>query len=165
MPTKVKFVEWGEQAKVKLVQWGEDMQVIPVEYGEQMKVKSVEWGEDFKVKIVKEGCFISTACTEAKGLPDNCPELDAVRGFRDTYIRGLPNGEEILRQYYEVAPEIVSAINRAKNQKEIYLALYEQLVSIVDLIRQGKKDEVFRNYLRVFNELKRRYVDAAKVSG
>ncbi len=33
MPTKVKFVEYGEQAKVRIVEYGEDMKVIPVELG------------------------------------------------------------------------------------------------------------------------------------
>lgn len=160
MPTKVKFVEYGEQAKVKIVSYGEDMQVIPVQYGEQMKVKSVDYGEDFKVKIVQDTnpCFITTACIEAKGSPDNCPELTTVRAFRDSYIKGLPDSEEILREYYELAPQIVAGINRTDNPQQIYLNLYEELVSTVELIRQGKDDEVFRNYLRMLNELKQRYL-------
>jgi len=160
MPTKVKFVEYGEQAKVKIVSYGEDMQVIPVQYGEQMKVKSVDYGEDFKVKIVQDTspCFITTACVEARGLPDNCPELNTVRAFRDNYVRALPNGEEILCEYYEVAPQIVAGINGADNRQQVYLNLYEDLISAVELIRQGKDNEVFRNYLRILSELKQRYL-------
>lgn len=160
MPTKVKFVEYGEQAKVKIVRYGEDMQVIPVEYGEQMKVKIVEYGEDFKVKIVKDTslCFITTACIEAKGLSDNCPELNTVRAFRDSYIRALPNGEKILHEYYEVAPQIVAGINKSENRRQVYFDLYEQLALNVELIRSGKNEKVFRNYLRIFNELKQKYL-------
>lgn len=160
MPTKVKFVEYGEQAKVKIVSYGEDMQVIPVEYGEQMKVKIVEYGEDFKVKIVKDTsiCLIATACVEAKGLSDNCPELNILRAFRDSYIKNLPDGEKILLEYYTVAPRIVAAINNAYNRQQVYLNLYEQIVSNVELIRLGKYDEVFRNYLRILNQLKQGYL-------
>jgi len=160
MPTKVKFVEYGEQSKVKIVNYGEDMQVIPVEYGEQMKVKIVEYGEDFKVKVVKDTgpCFITTACVEAKGLPDNCLELNTVRAFRDSYIRALPNGEEILREYYEVAPQIVAGINRSENRRQVYFDLYEQLALNVELIRSRKNEEVFKNYLGIINELKQRYL-------
>lgn len=137
------------------------MQVIPVEYGEQMKVKIVEYGEDFKVKIVQDTspCFITTACVEANGLPDDCSELNTARTFRDTYIKILPNGEEILREYYEIAPQIVAGIKRAENRRQIYLDLYEQLVLNVELIRSGKNEEVFRNYIRIFNELKQRYLN------
>ena len=160
MPTKVKFVEYGEQAKVKIVSYGEDMQVIPVEYGEQMKVKIVEYGEDFKVKIVEDTrlCFITTACIESRGLPDNCPELNTVRAFRDSYIKGLPDAEEIIREYYEMAPRIVAGINRDKNRRQVYLNLYEQLASNVELVHSGENGEVLRNYFRTLNELKQMYL-------
>lgn len=162
MPTKVKIVEYGEQAKVKIVSYGETMKVIPVEYGEQMKVKIVEYGEDFKVKIVRDTsvCFITTACTKAMGLSDNCLELNILRTFRDRYIKTLPNGDEIIYEYYEVAPQIVSKINKADNQQQVYVNLYERLVSTIKLIRQGKDDEAFRNYLRMFNELKQKYLES-----
>ena len=160
MPTKVKFVEYGEQAKAKVVSYGEDMQVVPVEYGEQMKVRIVEYGEDFKVKIVQDTglCFITTACTQAKGLPDNCPELEIARTFRDTYIKGLPDGEEILREYYQVSPRIVGEINRAKNRQAVYADLYRQLNSAIRLIRQGEEDQAFQAYLSVLATLKQRYL-------
>lgn len=160
MPVKVKFVEYGEQAKVKIVEYGEDLQVIPVEYGEQMRVKIVEYGEDLKVKIVSDSdfCFITAACAEARGLPDNCPELETIRAFRDRYVRSLPHGEDIIREYYELAPKIVAGINRMDNRQEIYSSLYDQLVSIVGLIRQGKDEEAFKSCLEVFNELKKKYL-------
>ena len=146
--------------KVKIVSYGEDMRVIPVEYGEQMKVKIVEYGEDLKVKIVQDtsACFITTACVEARGLPDHCPELNVVRAFRDCYIKGLPDGEEIVSEYYKVAPNIVAGINKAENRDAVYLDLYEQLVSNIRLIYSGKYNEVLSNYFRLLNELKQRYL-------
>jgi hypothetical protein len=96
------------------------MQVIPVKYGEQMKVKFVEYGEDFKVKIVQDACLITTACIKAKGLSDNCPELTTVRAFRESYIRALPNGEEIIREYYELAPRIIAGIDKIDDAQQVY---------------------------------------------
>ena len=29
------------------------------------------------------GCFLTSACTEARGLPDDCHELTVLRSFRD----------------------------------------------------------------------------------
>ena len=160
MPTKVKFVQYGEQAKVKVVQYGEDMRVIPVEYGEEMKVKAVEYGENFKVKIVQDTspCFITSACIQAKGLPDDCYELNTIRGFRDSYIKAMPDGERILHEYYAVAPQIVAAINKTEDPRQVYSNVYEQLTSIVELIHSGENGEVLRNYFRILNELKQRYL-------
>ncbi|MBC7326748.1 hypothetical protein H5T87_01365 [bacterium] len=93
------------------------------------------------------------------GLRDDCQELNIFRTFRDEYVRNLPNGEQIIEEYYRVAPSIVAEINKAENFKEIYSALYERLVSrTVELINQGKKEEAFNNCLAIFNELKRVYL-------
>ena len=39
------------------------------------------------------GCFLTSACTEARGLPDDCHELTVLRSFRDGYLRSQPEGE------------------------------------------------------------------------
>lgn len=159
MPTKVKFVEYGEQAKVKIVDYGENLQVVPVEYGEQMRVKIVEYGEDLKIKIVKNSgsgpCLIATACVKAQGLPDDSPELNAARSFRDTFVRSLPDGEEIVRLYYQLAPQIISWINTSEDAQQVYLYLYEHLTSNVELIRLGKYHEALSNAFKLADELKR----------
>ena len=36
------------------------------------------------------GCFLTSACTEARGLPDDCHELTVLRAFRDGYLRSQP---------------------------------------------------------------------------
>jgi hypothetical protein len=105
------------------------------------------------------GCFITTACVEAKGLPDNCPELNALRAFRDEYVRNLSNGEEIISDYYEVAPRIIVGINQEKNSRQVYLSLYDHLVlKSLNLIRKEKNYEALKNYLEIVRELKKRYM-------
>jgi len=107
----------------------------------------------------KSKCFITTACIKAKGLPDNCPELNILRVFRDEYVRNLPAGDQIIRQYYEIAPRIITNINRTLNSRNIYLTLYKELVSkSLELIRSGKMKEAFNNYLKIVTELKRKYL-------
>lgn len=104
-------------------------------------------------------CFITTASVEAKGLADDCYELNALRVFRDEYVRNLPNGDEIIREYYETAPRIIAGINQAKNSREISLSLYEHLVvKSIEFIHSGKKDDAFKNYLKIANQLKKRYL-------
>jgi hypothetical protein len=56
---------------------------VPVPSNDENKTYVASW-ED------KSGCFITTACIEAKGLPDYCLEINVMRQFRDEYIKNLP---------------------------------------------------------------------------
>lgn len=105
------------------------------------------------------GCFITTACVITKGLPDNCEQLTTLRLFRDTYVSSLPQGEELIAEYYAIAPRIVSVINDKKNSAAIWNDLYETLVlKSLSLIQYGKYDEAYQNYLSIVNELKCSYL-------
>lgn len=57
------------------------------------------------------GCYLTSACTEARGLPDDCTELTTLRAFRDNYVRNQPNGENDIKHYYDAAPKIVQSIH------------------------------------------------------
>lgn len=59
----------------------------------------------------KRLCLLTTACVRARGLGDDCIELQTLRTFRDEYVKGLPGGQEAIREYYEIAPAIVRAID------------------------------------------------------
>ena len=64
------------------------------------------------------GCFLTTACCEYKGLPDDCDELQAMRRIRDEYIRNQPYGDKLIRNYYESAPGIVQKINEREDKAD-----------------------------------------------
>ena len=51
-------------------------------------------------------CFLTSACTAARGLPDNCRELTVLRAFRDGYMQTLPEGKRDIQEYYRCAPVI-----------------------------------------------------------
>ncbi|WP_416386257.1 CFI-box-CTERM domain-containing protein [Anaerobutyricum hallii] len=74
------------------------------------------------------GCYLTSACVYAKGLPDDCHELTVLRGYRDGWLRTAPEGEALIEQYYKEAPRIVSNINERSDQKSIYEKIYEEVV-------------------------------------
>jgi hypothetical protein len=121
---------------------------------------SYNFGTSSKVKIVQDTsiCFITTACIKARDLPDNCPELTTVRAFRESYIRPLPNGEEIIREYYEVAPRIIVGINKIDDPQQVYSNLYKEIVAIAELINSRENDKALSNYFMVLGDLKQRYL-------
>lgn len=53
-----------------------------------------------KVREEKGICFLTKACVEYAGLPDDCPELQTIRKFRDEYIHSLPDGGSLVEDYY-----------------------------------------------------------------
>ncbi len=103
-------------------------------------------------------CFISTACAEARGLPDDCLELQVLRGFRDTYVREQPQGNDLIQRYYVVAPGIVRRINSRPDRVRVYTELYDGLVQrCVDLILDNKPEAALREYMRVVRSLEKQY--------
>jgi hypothetical protein len=86
------------------------------------------------------GCFLTTACCDFMGLPDDCDELATLRWFRDNYLVKLPHGKELALLYYQVAPTVVKRINRHWNRDEILAYLYKIIITCVGNIKS-------RNYL------------------
>jgi hypothetical protein len=103
-------------------------------------------------------CFITTACVEAKGLPDDCEELTILRSFRDGYMRFLPNGAAMISEYYDIAPRIVAHIAAQPDANRIFASLYEHIGRSVDLINAGENSEAMHNYITMVSELKKKYL-------
>lgn len=106
-----------------------------------------------------DGCYLTSACTQARGLPDDCEELTVLRTFRDTYIRALPEGEADIRHYYAAAPQIVDAIERKGDASETFDCIYRELVQpCVQLIQDGKNEDAYQLYKTYSLALEKRYL-------
>ncbi len=97
------------------------------------------------------GCFLTSACTEAKGLPDDCYELTTLRRFRDEYLAKQECGPCEIRHYYQTAPSIVAKIKAGFYADAVFDKIYDELVvPCVKLIEQGKLErahEIYREYI------------------
>jgi hypothetical protein len=107
------------------------------------------------------GCFMTTACVEARGLPDDCYELSLLRLFRREYVAKLPDGQEVLAEYRAKAPRVVAAINALPPSEALatWEDLYERGVRpAVTLITNGAWDEAFAIYRGMCAELEERFL-------
>lgn len=96
-----------------------------------------------------DGCYLTTACVEARNLPDDCEELQTLRMFRDTYLSNREGGKEDIQEYYAMAPQVVERINHRSDAKEIWNRVYENLVvPCVRMIKDGMMEETYRLYKR-----------------
>ncbi len=105
------------------------------------------------------GCFLTSACVEAKGLPDNCRELTVLRNFRENYLRVQPEGENEIREYYFVAPQIVSAVKQKAESLRIFESIYEECVKpCVEMIEAGKNEDAHALYRHTVKKLQEQYL-------
>ena len=106
----------------------------------------------------KKGCFITTACVEARGLADDCDELTTLRTFRDNYMCALPDGNALILEYYDIAPQIVASIKAQPEAATILSDLYERIIESVRLVKAGENEAALRTYATVVLDLKGKYL-------
>lgn len=113
----------------------------------------------YKGETTSGGCYLTSACVEAKGLPDECMELTTLRSFRDTWLKKQPGGAEEIAEYYATAPRIVEKINAQPNAKEVWTGLYETLVQpCVRLIQTKQMEACHTHYLHAVETLRNTYL-------
>lgn len=106
------------------------------------------------------GCFVSTACVAAAGLSDNCHELTVLRSFRDGYVTTLPNGPNLIREYYALAPRVLTALQLSPYANEELGRLYAGLVlPAVALIERHEPRKAFDLYRSSIIDLRSRFLD------
>lgn len=102
------------------------------------------------------GCFLTTACTESRGLPDDCMELQTLRAFRDNYMKQLPGGAAEVQEYYEIAPKILAQIDTLPDKAVILDKIYTDLViPCIAEIQEGALSaahERYRNYVQMLKD-------------
>ena len=109
---------------------------------------------------VDEGCYVSTACIRAKGMHDDCSDLRILREYRDSYLLKKEGGIRDIARYYKTAPDVVNSIDSLPSSAEIWLDLYDSLVSpCVTLIRQGELEKVYEIYKNCVLELEKKYLN------
>jgi len=109
------------------------------------------------------GCFITTACVRARGLPDDCEELTVLRAFRDGFLSKSAHGRELIERYYQLAPTIVEAINSENNSGKIYAELYQIIKSCVNAIKDGRSEEAIAIYRNMTNMLAKKYLSGKAI--
>lgn len=87
--------------------------------------------------------------------------MQKLRGFRDTYIKSLPDGEDVIKEYYDVAPGIVSAINAREDKDAVYEDIYSTLLKAEKMIDRKENEEAYTLYRDMVVSLKKTYTPDA----
>ena len=124
-------------------------QVLKATYGEIM--------QGFKKRGF--GCYITSAVCSAMNRADDCYELSAFRKFRDDYLLEQPDGDGLIREYYETAPKIVKAIDESDDAEQIYCQIWEHyLLPCLEEIEAGENEACKKRYAEMVRELEQEFL-------
>jgi len=105
-------------------------------------------------------CFITTATLTSLGKPDNCDELNTFRNFRDNWLAKQPDGQTLILEYYNIAPQIVKAINQQDYSHNIYSNLWRlEIEPCLRFIENRDYEKAKLSYCKVVAELKAKFLD------
>ncbi|MBQ5952180.1 MAG: hypothetical protein IJL66_08540 [Lachnospiraceae bacterium] len=108
---------------------------------------SSNWEEADDCSSSADGCFLTSACCEYMGLPDDCEELQTLRRFRDEVLDRTITGHSLKLHYYEVAPKLLQKLEGRNDRNEILARLYEEIKNIIALIREGREKDAIAGYM------------------
>ena len=91
-------------------------------------------------------CFLTSACCQYKGLPDDCYELTTLRQFRDTYLVATEEGKTLVEEYYRIAPSVVERIMEREDQEEILIFIYDEICKIIRMIERSENEQAVLVY-------------------
>lgn len=106
-------------------------------------------------------CFLTTACTEAAGLPDDCHELTTLRRFRDRYVRCLTDGSAMIEEYYRTAPVIVARIQESSDRSSILNSILGDVRRAVVAVEGGQPEWALSIYQDLFDRMCTRFMKPA----
>jgi len=114
--------------------------------------------EAIQAGFKKKWCYVTTAVCETFGKPDDCYELTLFRDYRDTYLALQEDGEDLIREYYDLAPTIVKHINKKENRKEIYENIWKEYLNpCIGMIEQGNNAQCKELYVNMVRDLQEKY--------
>ena len=103
------------------------------------------------------GCFITTAACDYYGKPDDCRELTDFRSFRDNWLRHQPGGEELVREYYTIAPELVRRMRASADFPAICTEIWEDyLLPCQRMIHENRLEDCRDHYIAMVRHLQTR---------
>jgi len=100
------------------------------------------------VQKSKGWCFVTTAICAAENKPDDCPELEILRAFRDGVMMKTPEGFELVRRYYRLSPALVKRIKNAPDNGRALLARLRRqyLMPAIHQILKGDHSGAIETY-------------------
>lgn len=103
-------------------------------------------------------CYLTTACVNVMGLPNNCLELQVLRKFRNKILMPTSRGKKAVQEYHKLAPEIVQSIDGRGNAEYIWQQIYTNIRHAVSLVLNKDFEGAFKHYKEITLNLKDKFL-------
>ncbi len=101
-------------------------------------------------------CFISTVICNYYGKEDDCDELNILRNFRDKWLSYQPGGQELISEYYNTAPYIVSKLLSSPNYDIYCQYLWDRyLLPCLKSIENEQYESCKEQYIKMYQYLEK----------
>lgn len=90
-------------------------------------------------------CYLTTACVEYYGKPDDCYELQTLRNFRDDILETTTEGRKMCEEYYRIAPPIVDRLHKL-NDSANYEYIYAKILDCIKYIENKEYEKAVEVY-------------------
>lgn len=101
------------------------------------------------------GCFLTTAVVERRGEADDGPTLTLLRSFRDGWLTKHPEGGQLIKDYYRLAPELVATIPETHAEWD---RIATEVDAAVQAICKERLEEAYRIYRSMVERLVRTWL-------
>lgn len=106
----------------------------------------------------RNNCYITTAVCRIFGKPDDCYELNLFRRYRDQYLLKRADGEQMVKEYYDLAPSIIKHIDQQKDSLQIYQEIWDRyLQPCMTMIENGQNEECMELYVSMVRTMQQKY--------
>ena len=105
----------------------------------------------------KDGCYLTSATVQFKGLLDDGPELTAMRALRE-YYKGDVYYDNLIAEYYESSVAIIQGIDSSVNPSVDYEFIYQSVLKVKDFVDQSMWVEGWNEYYNSYLTLKNKYI-------
>ena len=103
-------------------------------------------------------CFITTAVCRALQKGDDCEELMVMRRFRDDARVADPLLQEMIGEYYRVAPEIIQRIQASGQADAVYQQLWtDELCPVLHNLHHHEYRQAALGYIAMVERLSHQY--------
>ena len=100
------------------------------------------------------GCYMTSACCDYRGLPDDCRELTAMRRLRDAHMLHTEAGRRMIEDYYRVAPTIVERIDASEQRGALYEYIFSVVRRCADLVERDDFEDAVTAYQGMVDHLR-----------
>ena len=115
--------------------------------------------EEINAGFRRRLCYITTAVMENLEREEGERELRIVKNYRDHILLKEKGGKELIYEYYDIAPTIVTRINKRKERKEVYQNIHDEyLYPCIRHIEKKEYSQCKNIYVKMVKKLKKEYM-------